>query len=222
MAVLAPAFWAIGSGGLRSLDLGENFIGDLGAAALAGVWAHLTRLTELRLPWSRLHARGVLSLAPLFPQLAHLNLDSNKLNSGSAAELAKCGSGMTALASLSLSQNALGPAEAESLLRPLLANASSLTDLNLGGNTIGANGLVRVAPYLSAAIRQGSLASLDLSDNGINYGPMRVRGKQSLLEALCSLSGLRRLHAFGNTMGADLWEELMKVDFGSIQVLEVD
>jgi Leucine-rich repeat (LRR) protein len=66
---------------LTTLDLGENFIGDRGARALAAS-PHLARLTTLDLSVNDIRDAGAEALAnsPYLTRLTSLYLDSNKIS----------------------------------------------------------------------------------------------------------------------------------------------
>jgi serine/threonine protein kinase/hemoglobin-like flavoprotein/Ran GTPase-activating protein (RanGAP) involved in mRNA processing and transport len=104
-------------GGLRSLTLGSNGLGDEGASALLRGEGNLLRLESLSLPDERLGLASAVAVAtsPLAGRLTRLVLSHNPLGDEGAEALARC-PGWHALRELELENTRLGLAGAAALL----------------------------------------------------------------------------------------------------------
>jgi hypothetical protein len=129
------------------LDLGSNYFGDAGAAAIAAM--HLPALQNLRLSSNFIGQAGVAALvAARWPHLHPLDLGDNKVGDGGAAALAAMQ--LPALQELRLNHCALSTLPAE------LAHNPGLRILDAGGNRIADLAALRVLSALPV-LRQLSL-----------------------------------------------------------------
>jgi uncharacterized protein (TIGR02996 family) len=215
----AAALAGAGLGGLLSLRLTWNGVGDKGAVRLAkapflgqlttlalgvneirpaGLYAlvsspHLTRLRRFEPGYNELGDRGVWWLAesPYLSELEVLDLSCSSL--GDEGVVALAGASLPRLRVLGLQNNAITAAGAKALVHsPLLAHLSAL-DLNdpAKGAGIGDEG----ASALANARGVAGLASLGLRQNGIG-----ARGAIALAESP-HLSDRARLDLWGNDVG---------------------
>ena len=100
----------------------------------------------------------------------------------------------TSLTTLNLSGNSIGAEGATSLSQALAVN-TSLTTLNLSRNSIGAEGATTLSQALAV---NTSLTTLDLSDNSI-----RSEGATSLSQALAVNTSLTTLNLSRNSIGTE-------------------
>jgi GTPase SAR1 family protein len=131
---------------LRSLYLGDTFIGDEGARVLA----QLAGLTELNLWGNGIGDEGAIALSQL-TGVTWLDLGANRIGSAGARALAQ----LTGLTELGLWGNGIGDEGAIAL-----SQLTSVTWLDLTGNGIGDEGAIALSQL-------SKLTSLDLAGNGI-------------------------------------------------------
>src|SRR3989338_6031977 len=106
---------------------------------------------------------------------------------------------LSSLTELNLSLNNIG-AEGTKELTPYLGNLSSLTSLNLSANNIGAEGMKKLAPHWG---KLSSLTSLYLGSNDIG-----AEGMKELAPHLGKLSYLTSLGLSANNIGAEGMKKL--------------
>ena len=176
---------------LTALDLDNSYIGS--SEALAAALTCLSRLADLRL--SETWACGsVLSSLGALTALTCLHFGHNNLGfEPDALALARALSRLSRLAHLELCSNYICPTGAA--LAPALGHLTALTAINLGGNTLGAEGAAALAPALSCLT---ALASLEVSHN--YFG---ADGVAALAPALSRLTALKALEVSWNGIGAD-------------------
>jgi len=171
---------------LKSLHLGRNQIGDLGALRLLSP-GNFPNLDDLDFSENELSERFGHSWAEqrgAAERLSRLELSGNALGPTGAVALAS----FTGLTRLGLAGNRVGGPRLASV------NASSLllpTVLDLADNALGPDGLRR----LLDVPRPTGVLDLDLSRNGLGDDGVR------LLAAAPALLGLRCLHLSGNGIG---------------------
>jgi hypothetical protein len=120
--------------GLTSLGLGDNWIGDEGARALAGALGGMAGLTSLGLGANRIGAEGAGALAGALGGMAgltSLGLGANRIEDEGAQALAEALAGMAGLTSLWLGGNGIGDGGARTLAGALGGMAGLIT-LELG------------------------------------------------------------------------------------------
>ena len=157
---------------LQQLHLSVNRIAAGAAETLGPYLATLTSIQHLDLSHNRFEVDGAISLGP---HLAHLT---------SIQQLNLCGNGIGAagveslvprIQQLNLCGNSLrGNAGGVKLLGPVLADLTSIQQLNLGVNDIRDDGVESLGPYLAhlTSIQHLSLRCCQFGDSGINpLGP---------------------------------------------------
>ena len=175
--------------GLRALHLGENDLGDEGAAVLArGILKLNTALRFLDLRSNGITAAGAMSLQGLVINSQHLlglDLSNNELGDLGAQAMARgLQHSSCLLQTLDLSFNQIDEAAAKALAAMLRTN-KTLQKLNLSFNNLGDQGVRLV---VSALLRNGSLRLLDLRRNGITN-----EGAMSVASYLPKMHGLKEL-----------------------------
>jgi Ran GTPase-activating protein (RanGAP) involved in mRNA processing and transport len=153
---------------LKRLKLGDNMIGATGAHALAQGLRHNTSLTQLHLGGNRIQVQGLQSIAEALIDNATLT-------------------------SLGLRDNDVGPDGMAMLAKTLRSSTCALSDIQLKGNQIRAQGAMHLAHALQM---NRSLKVLELQSNQI--GPA---GARALCDALHYNSSVHALNFNENELG---------------------
>jgi Ran GTPase-activating protein (RanGAP) involved in mRNA processing and transport len=175
---------------LQSLNLGDNQIGDEGAAALC---AGLTQSSDFDLITGVTTKTGDHALK-------RLNLSGNRIGDEGAKCLGLMLGRNGTLTTLNVSNNLIGPRGAGCLCRCIVTPVvrelnKTLTDLNVWGNPVGAPG----AGQLSQALRKSAtLVRLKLGNYNICHG------------VLVSSEFISHADDFQQREGASLWDGYRK------------
>jgi len=179
-AVGLAALLPLGSqkGGVKNWAFRHNKLGDAGCEAIRGamftkhVGCHVSD-TSWDLRTNRITSKGIESLVDVFPAMAVARLGCNPLGDDGAERLSHC-IGQSLLL-LDLGHAGIGDSGAASLGRKLV-NATSLQDLLLAGNEIGAAGAGCLADGW------GYVANLRFVD--LAYNPLGADGVQCIAQEL--------------------------------------
>ncbi len=162
---------------LTTLYLNGNNIGDEGAKTIA---SSLTNLTNLNMGRNRIGGNGAKAIAASLKNLTTLNLNNNSIGNEGAKAIA---TSLTQLTGLYLYNNSIGIESAKAIADSL----EQLTSLHLGDNDIGVEGAKAIAASLK------KLSSLNLSDNSI--------GDEGAKAIATSLTQLTTLNMSNNSIG---------------------
>jgi Ran GTPase-activating protein (RanGAP) involved in mRNA processing and transport len=155
---------------LEKLDLGANYIGVVGCAALASPLSKMATLTELNLWQNCIGDGGSRALASALSQMINvkiLNLSRNEIGDDGAGALASVLPGLTNLTDLNVSYNQIGE-DGRRALAPALANLTSLMTVSiaLGENKICGTGCRELVPAL-LSLKSQSLISWEIGHGGV-------------------------------------------------------
>ena len=191
---LAAALPRLGT--LRHLDIGENDLGERGAAAVVSALAPaaITGMSLLTLGWNGIGIGGAAELAARLPEmtsLAELHLAANRIMGGEGMKtlfggLAARGVRLTALTSLDLRSNFL-ECDGAAALAGLLPRLPNLSCLDLHANAIAARGMQRLAQQV------GQMP--ELRTLGMSYNCVGNTGAQALA---CMLRGSTHIRHVSN------------------------
>lgn len=177
---------------LRTLRVSGNGLRIAGAEALALALPALGALTALDLSNNVLQAAGIAALAPRLtdlPALASLDVSGSMFASPGAALLAYALPTLPALETLRLARCAVGDAGVAALRAglapPVPARPPPLTQLCLNNNTLSRHASDDLGAVLHAL--RGTLRSLDVSCNRINWGAPALSGALATMHQLETL-----------------------------------
>ena len=159
---------------IRVLHLSTNWIGLAGAEALAGALGRCENLVGLNMSNNVIRERGAEALGAVVGRIKHLSLSNCGIGargvgalaanfSGNGADEDGAAANWRALASLSISSNALGAHGMHGVVR-VLETYSALTNLYLARNNVQDTGVEILANGLTKC---GPLRELSLTNNGI-------------------------------------------------------
>ena len=181
---------------LEELDLSFNQAGPEGGNALAAAFLMSSEnLRKLKLSGNGFGLAATSRLADALAAQKHLeelylSCNCNKEGQSGIAALAKVLSANIGLRKLCLESNLMGP-ESAKLLAPFLQKLKDLSELDLGHNRLGADGITLIAeevlPYLT------NLKKLNLSSN---YSG--TPGEQAINKALLLLPNLKEFRLESN------------------------
>ena len=178
---------------LTSLDLSCDRISGTDVEELALGLRHLSRLAALRLTASCVIPCSAAALAPALSRLTALSsLKLSGIYDGAVLLAAPALSCLSQLEDLRMTRQS---AAGSSVLAPRLALLTALTQLDVGGNQLGADDAASLAPALSCL---SHLAGLQLTANELG-----ADGAAALAPPLALLTALTLLHLDANELGAD-------------------
>lgn len=174
---------------LTVLNLSHNLICDDGADLLASAISNMSRFRPLFPAHLQMNGKGVAGAHTdhLAARLFHLDVGSNDIGDEGISSLFEALQNCQSLAMLELSFNDFG---SDGL--GLLTN-TTLTTLDLSGNSIGSQAMERLQPLLSA---NSSLSHLDLG-----MCELESHGAEAVAKGLGRATSLRRLELPSNNIG---------------------
>ena len=191
---------------MRVLHLSTNWIGLSGAEALAGALGRCENLVGLNMSNNIIRERGAEALGAVAGRIKHLSLSNCGIGARGVGALSKTFSengvdvdgeaaNWQALASLSISSNALGARGMHGVVR-VLETYSALTNLYLARNNVQDTGVGILANGLTKC---GALRELSLTNNGIGDA-----GATCLARALPQCTALTELFiAYNEGIGSE-------------------
>lgn len=167
MKALADALKTVEYKHLQQVRMWEAWIEDEGLRALCSFLEGNTTVRALEIVNCRITPLGSEFLAKLFgpeirSSISELKLDHNVLGDQGAIILGSGLSMTTSLKSLSLAYCGINAVGAKGVFDILINSASKLTSLNLQGNYLRNEGVIKVMQALTI---NASLTTIDLSDN---------------------------------------------------------
>ena len=184
---------------IRSLNLGDNWLGDQGVAAVAEVLASNSTITSLNLAENHIGLPGVRELCRRLQAngtLAEISLKGNRLDDRSAAALCEALRNTTSLTRLDLSYNHFGEASGREF-GSVLAGHDYLLELNLGWNSLRGKGGAALAEGLKG---NSVLNKIDIGWNGL--GDVGASAVSDMLSNNVALTHLDVSHNRINLEGA--------------------
>ena len=201
---------------MRVLHLSTNWIGLAGAEALAGALGRCENLVGLNMSNNVIRERGAEALGAVVGRIKHLSLsncgigargvgalsttfleelEENGVDEDLAGAMGGTGRNWRALASLSISSNALGARGMHGVVR-VLETYTALTNLYLARNNVQDTGVGILANGLTKC---GALRELSLTNNGIGDA-----GATCLARALPQCTALTELFiAYNEGIGSE-------------------